>query len=169
MRKAVAEGRIDLLPNHRIDPRAADAAWGERSVPSTAPATDSPGGQAASLRLISNRSDREFVRMQLDELRLGQATGMLVRADEIREAATIASRTAHERLLAIGDRLGAVLAACTDPAECRRILRAEILHACATLSKPLELLPADPAATRTVPELPPLPPPILASHGRSGR
>ena len=66
--------------------------------------------------------------------------------------------------------LGAVLAACTDPAECRRILRTEILHACAALSKPLELLPEDPAArAQEVPARPPLPPPVPASYGRAGR
>ena len=170
VRKALAEGRIDLLPNRRIDPRAADTAWAERSVPKVGIMLDAPESLAANLRLISNRSDRESIRRQLDELRLGQATGMLVRADEIRDAATLAARTAHERLLAIADRLGAVLAACMDPAECRRMLRTEIEHACAALSKPLELLPEDPAARIiAVPALPPLPPQLPASYGRAGR
>lgn len=172
VRKAVAEGRIQLLGNRHIEPRAADAAWAERSLPKFGVAPDSADGLAAQLRLVSTRSDREYVRKQLDEIRLLQATGILVRADEIFDAATAAARTAHERLAALAKRLGPVVASRSDPDECIRIIESGIEQACAGLAKPLELLPGGAtaaAAPAPVPGLPPLPPPLPPLRGRYGR
>ncbi len=177
VRKAVLEHRIDLLPDGRIDCRAADRAWDERSLPRVdAPASaDSSAGE----HLTSARAERELVRKQLDQFRLAQALRETVPAAEILDAATEAHRLTHERLRNLARRLGPVVAACSDPAECTRILEREIDVAAAELAQPLTLIPggsdaaaelaraagglsADPTA---YPPLPPAPPP----RGRFGR
>lgn len=177
VRKAVLEQRIDLLPNGRIDRRAADRAWDERSLPRV----DSPAGadSAAGAHLTTARAERELVRKQLDQFRLSQALRESVPAAEILDAATEAHRLTYERLRNLARRLGPVVAVCSDPAECTRILEREIEVAAAELARPLELIPggADAAAAlaRTAgasssdptayPPLPPAPPP----RGRFGR
>ena len=174
VRRALLERRIDRLPNRRIDPRAADAAWAERSVPKVE-SPEAGEGLAASLRLISTRSDRELVRKRLDEFRLAQALRETVRAAEILDAATDCSRIARERLIGLARRLGPILAACTDPRECTAILEQEIAAVCAVLAKPIEMIPGGHEATTYVgggpgpDRAPALPAPVPALCGRSGR
>ena len=178
VRKAVAERRIDLLPGRRIDPAAADRAWAERSLPRVEEPTGE-GVQSAGLDLIHHRAQREAVRRQLDEFRLSQALQENVRAADILDAATECSRVAYERLLNLARRLGPVMAACPEPAECTRILEQEIEAAASELARPLELIPggSGPAAALARPAAaagggtiayPPLPP-GAPRVGRIGR
>lgn len=173
VRKAIAEQRITLLPNRRINPMAADRAWAENSLPKLeglAPGTD-PESRAANLRLVSTREGREAVRKQLDELRLMQATGEVVFSAPILSAAIAAARTAQDRFDALAVRLGPVMAMNSDPAECARLMLTEFRKIYAGLRKPVELLSPDPVAggglTLEVPPMAPLPPPV--ARGRFGR
>jgi hypothetical protein len=172
VRRALIEHRIDRLPNGRIDPRLADRAWANRSIPKT----DESGGKADSSRLeqlVGERAMREGVRRRIDEHRLNLVTGITVLRQPILDAATEAARKMDERMRALAHRLGPIVAAIADPGECVRVIEAELLQISSALRKPIELLaPGEgtPAAEAfTGPPMPPMPPSVRVVRGRVGR
>lgn len=173
VRKAVAEHRIDLLPNRRIDPGAADRAWAQRSIPKDVLPDTGPQSSEEQLHLTSERAQRERVRRNLDELRFMQATGKMVLAAPILSAATEAARKVLDRMRALAARLGPTVAPISDPVECTEIIDAELRLVCAHLTKPMELLapglPATNGVSYDLPPLTPLPPQAGAARGRFGR
>lgn len=173
VRKAVLEQRIELLANGRIDRRAADRAWAERSLPKVMP-PDNAGASPDSLaRLVSTRAAREEVRKELDQHRLNLATGVTVLRLPILSAATEAARKMQDRMRVLARHLGPIVAAIADPEECVRIIDGELQQACSSLTKPIELLaPGEPvpgAPDFAGPALAPLPPPAPVARGRFGR
>lgn len=138
-----------------IDPEAADAAWRRNTDPSkpsnsvtgnprgTAPAIRHPApahqrfttsGPPAGPDYHVSRAVRETYMAKLAGLEFEVKTGKLIDAEESRRAAFQDNRRVRDLLLAIPDRTAAQLAACADPAECHRLLAAEIRRACEELS-----------------------------------
>ena len=144
--KAVRAGRIQTQDG-KIDVELADRMWAEntdqaqtrraprpnppaqRAMPASAPLVPPrPTGFAAA------RAVREGYDARLRELDYKLRVGELVSADEVRVAAFNSNRRARDLLLAVPDRLAAILAGTTDQSEVHNILREEIQRACAELS-----------------------------------
>ena len=153
--KAVRAGRIVLSEEGRIDPEAADASWRRNtdpSKPSNSVAGDPRGAVPRTRRSIRqaqhatttnsssgpdyhvSRAVRETYLAKLVRLEYELKTGKLIDAEESRHAAFQDNRRVRDLLLAIPDRTAAQLAACSELAECHRLLAAEIRRACEELS-----------------------------------
>lgn len=83
-----------------------------------------PGGYAQA------RADREVCQAQRAKLDLERQQGILVRADEVKLGAFNVARKARDQLIALPERVAALLAATQDPAEVHRILEEEIERIC---------------------------------------
>lgn len=153
--KAVRSGRIRLGADGKIDPVEADASWRRNTNPAKpsnsvagnptgatprahrhAPSTHrfSTAGASSGPDYHVSRAVRETYMAKLAGLEFEVKTGKLIDAEEAKRAAFDDNRRVRDLLLALPDRTAAQLAACTDPAECHRILTAEIRRACEELS-----------------------------------
>lgn len=83
------------------------------------------------------RTLNETYKARTTRLEFELLEGTLVRADDVRLAAFNAARRARDLLLALPDRLAAVLAGTVEPVEVHQLLTAEIRRACEELSRPL--------------------------------
>ena len=97
------------------------------------------GGAGAPLHSAARgyakaRALREACAAKLARLRLDEETGTLVRRDDVRVAAFNSARKARDQLIAIPERLGAVLAATESTDDVVRILEDEIERICQELS-----------------------------------
>ena len=172
VRKAIKSGRIAVV-NGKIDPDVADRDWAantdetkpRNSVsgdpglrrPAEAPpmaassmgsprenwsASQTPargGGYAAA------RAVRETYEARIRELDFKRMSGTLVSADEVRVVAFNTARQARDLLLAIPDRVSAVLAGLKDQAEVHRVLSEEIRRVCEELAQLPPFSTDDPA------------------------
>lgn len=153
--KALRTGRIVLVEGGKIDPEVADAAWRQNTDPSKPsnsvagnPGGAVPGARRPVLRVQHvasgastpgpdyqvSRAVRETYMAKLARLEYEVKTGKLIDAEESQQAAFADNRRVRDLLLAIPDRTAAQMAACSDPAECHRLLAAEIRRACEELS-----------------------------------
>jgi hypothetical protein len=80
------------------------------------------------------RAARELYQAQLTKLELDRQNGVLVRADRVRIGAFDMARKTRDQLIALPERVGAILAATEDLAEVHRILEEEIERICHELS-----------------------------------
>ena len=76
------------------------------------------------------RAARELYQAQLAKLELDRQRGLLVRADEVKVGAFNMARKARDQLIALPERVAAMLAATQEPAEVHRILEEEIERIC---------------------------------------
>ena len=119
-------------PRNRItgDPKQTKAA-GEPSEPMDLGATDETiGAPSTATGYAKARAARELYQAQLAKLELDRRRGALVPADEVRLGAFNMARKARDQLIALPERLAAVLAATEEPAEVRHILEEEIERIC---------------------------------------
>lgn len=153
VQKARDSRRIPVLPNGRVDPAVADAAWdantdgiqqqrglsggGEPKAPTqsalelpAAPTSSSSASEAAappapgSLAAVqAKRYEYQALEAKLD---YEERVGQLVRADEIQKAAHDAGRVTREAVHNVIDRNAAIVAAETDPVKVHKILTDEI-------------------------------------------
>lgn len=128
--KAVRAGRLTADADGLLDPVAAEAQWlhnrrrrRTRRMDHGRPAE--PGAVESSGDYWDARTRRETAEAELSELRAAEQRGELVRRDKIVAGFAPKLIALRERLLLLGDRLGATLAAESDPLTCRRILHAE--------------------------------------------
>jgi hypothetical protein len=155
VRKAIKSGRITTVKG-KIDAGLADAQWrantdetkprnsvsgnpGGFSRPPVIPPTPTfatagqalprTGGYAAA------RAVRETYDARLRELDYKVRTGELVSVPEVRVVAFNTARRSRDLLLAIPDRVSAVLAGLTDASEVHRILAEELRRVCQELSE----------------------------------
>jgi hypothetical protein len=150
VQRAVNTGRISTVEG-KIDPDLADREWrentdqskprnritgnpkhariaGEPSEPMDFGAADGASGTASGY--AKARAARELYQAQLAKLELDRQRGILVRADEVRLGAFNMARKARDQLIALPERVAAILAATQDPAEVQRILEEEIERIC---------------------------------------
>jgi hypothetical protein len=167
VRKAIKSGRIAVV-NGKIDPEIADRDWasntdetkprnsvsgdpGMRRLPG-APPLPSPGPTGPSSQGLPRtggyaaaRAVRETYEARIRELDFKRMSGTLVSADEVRVVAFNTARQARDLLLAIPDRVSAVLAGLKDQAEVHRVLSEEIRRVCEELSQLPPFTTDDPA------------------------
>lgn len=150
VQRAVSAGRIATVDG-RIDPDQADREWhentdqskprnritgspkharvsGEPSEPMDFAGTD--GGNGTASGYAKARAARELYQAQLAKLELDRQRGVLIRADEVRLGAFNMARKARDQLIALPERVAAILAATQDAAEVQRILEEEIERIC---------------------------------------
>ena len=89
-----------------------------------------PAATAPRRGYAKARAARELYQAQLAKLELDRQRGILVRADEVRLGAFNMARKARDQLIALPERVAAILAATQDPAEVQRILEEEIERIC---------------------------------------
>lgn len=153
VQRAISTGRITTVDG-KIDPAQADREWlentdqskprnritgrpkqsrapGEPSEPMDFGATDdTAGGNGTGSGYAKARAARELYQAQLAKLELDRQRGILVRADEVRVGAFNMARKARDQLIALPERVAAILAATQDAAEVQRILEEEIERIC---------------------------------------
>jgi hypothetical protein len=155
VQRAVNAGRIRTVDG-KIDAELADREWRENTDPSkprnritgrpkqarTPGEPSEPmdfggadGGSGTASGYARARAAREVAQAQLARLELEQKRGTLVEADQVRAAAFNTARRARDQLLAIPERLAAILAATTDAGEVLAILEREIETVCEELSR----------------------------------
>ncbi len=151
--KAIKAGRISTVDG-KIDPAQADREWientdqskprnrvtgkpkqarraGEPSEPmDLGGSEDAQGGNGTATGYAKARAARELYQAQLAKLELDRQRGVLIRADEVRVGAFNMARKARDQLIALPERVAAVLAATDDAAEVQRILEEEIERIC---------------------------------------
>jgi hypothetical protein len=170
-RKAIKSGRISTV-NGKIDPEIADRDWAAntdetkpRNSVSGNPALRRPpeappvpasgmgsprenwGGSQTPTRgggYAAARAVRESYDARIRELEFKRMSSTLVSVDEVRVAAFNTNRRARDLLLAIPDRVSAVVAGMTDAAEIHKVLSDEIRRVCDELSQPLPFTNDDP-------------------------
>ena len=151
VQRAVSSGRIST-ENGKIDPTQADREWrentdqskprnritgkpkqtrvaGEPSEPMDFGGADS-GGNGTATGYAKARAARELYQAQLAKIELDRQRGVLIRADEVRVGAFNMARKARDQLIALPERVAAILAATEDAAEIQRILEEEIERIC---------------------------------------
>lgn len=149
--EAVKSGRISTVDG-KIDPEVADREWrentdqskprnritgrpklarvpGEPSEPMDF-GDDAHGGNGTGSGYAKARAARELYQAQLAKLELDRQRAILVRADEVRVGAFNMARKARDQLIALPERVAAILAATQEPAEVQRILEEEIEWIC---------------------------------------
>ncbi len=149
VQRAVNAGRISTV-NGKIDPERADIEWRENTdhskprnritgspkharVPGEPPEPmtfDVPGGNGTASGYAKARAARELYQAQLAKMELDRQRGVLVRADEVRVGAFNMARRARDQLIALPERIAAILAATQDAIEIQRILEIEIERIC---------------------------------------
>ena len=157
VRKAIKTGRISIQ-NGKIDPEIADSQWrantdetkprnsvsGNPGGLGRTPATPQASAFAASGQVLPRtgsyaaaRTARETFEARLKELDLKVRTGKLISVDEVRIVAFNTNRKSRDLLLAIPDRVSAVVAGLTDASDVHRVLSEETRRACEELSQPI--------------------------------
>jgi hypothetical protein len=151
--RAVKAGRVTTV-NGKIDPDQADREWlentdqskprnritgrpkhtrpeGEPSQPmNLGGSEETSGGNGTASGYAKARAARELHQAQLAKLELDRQRSILVRADEVRVGAFNMARKARDQLVALPERVAAILAATDDAAEVQRILEEEIERIC---------------------------------------
>lgn len=93
-----------------------------------------PGGISVATGYAKARAARELYQAQLTKLELDRQNGVLVRADRVQIGAFDMARKTRDQLMALPERVGALLAAAQDLAEVLHILEEEIERICHELS-----------------------------------
>jgi hypothetical protein len=73
--------------------------------------------------------------LQIRRLELQKMTGEVVNAESVRRDAFRAARIMRDRLLALPERVSAIIAAIDDPHEVHRVLLGEVRQVCDDLSQ----------------------------------
>jgi phage terminase Nu1 subunit (DNA packaging protein) len=128
-------GRLALTPDGKIDADQSDrnlaqtASRGRGGIPAM-DATDDP---EVRQRILAARAKREHHEANLAALRERKESGELVALDRVQKAAIDAGALIRSALEQLPGKLGASLAAESDPTACRALLRVEIDAALADL------------------------------------
>jgi hypothetical protein len=131
VQKAIASGRISTQLDGRIDPKIADVQWtettrwGASNIMNGAEAGGDSSGHKPS-EYAEARAKREHYAALLAKLEYEERAGGLVRKDQVEEAIFREFPDFRDRMQNIPDRVAAIIAAKTDPAEIHQILSAEI-------------------------------------------
>ena len=137
VQKAIRAGRVSKTPDGKIDPVKADAEWKRNTTPpirqtirSAPPITTDTSGPTASPAIFAvARGVREQYLARLTKIEYEERVGKLISSDEVRVAAFNRFRVFRDAMLNMPDRIGAVLAAESDPAKVHSILASEIRNA----------------------------------------
>lgn len=129
VQKAIASGRISVLPDGRIDSEVADVEWAQNTRPSNQKRQDDEGESFGAAQYTKARAIRENYLARLAKIEYEERVGSLVSKDEVQVASFNKFRQFRDGMLNIPDRVAAMLAAETDAAKCYEILSTEIRKA----------------------------------------
>jgi hypothetical protein len=119
VQRAIREGRIETIPDGRIDADVADRQWEDRTLDPVAGA-----GEFVRARAIRAHYEARLAKIEYEE-----RVGRLVPVEEVRDAAFAKYRQKRDAMLNIPDRLAAAVAAEADAAAIRNMLVNEIVAA----------------------------------------
>jgi hypothetical protein len=156
--KAIKTGRIHREPDGRIDSDVADREWTantnqakplnsisgdpkHRRAPDGLPqptlGTRSESGNGSGRvagSYASARAAREVVELQIRRIELKRLEGTLVDAESVRQSAFNQARAARNLLVAIPDRIAAIVAGLDNAAACHKVIDDEVRRVCDELS-----------------------------------
>jgi phage terminase Nu1 subunit (DNA packaging protein) len=141
LRKA---GRLVMTPDNRVDVERSDELIARTSTRRAAglPVLVGDDDPEARRKIMTARARREHHEANLAAMREQEKAGNLVEADRVKKAAVDAGALLRGALEQLPGKLGARLAAETDAAACRDLLRVEIDAALADLADGLAALAA---------------------------
>ena len=143
--KRIRVAETDALLDDITDP----ARGGDRTQPADLPPPPSAPPAGASVQEAMRRERLALAR--LAELKLGELSGQLTRADEVDRVLVTLVRQALNSMMGMGSRLRSKLAAETDPRACEALLDAEIRQIADNMQAAARELRAKPVAFDTVP------------------
>jgi len=108
----------------------ADQLWDENSLHQEGSVPKGGGGH-----LIKARAAKETFAAKMAQLKYEQASGKLVRIEDVKRAASSTSRVTRDLLLTIPNRLAPILASETDINKINKLLTQEIRQALESLSQ----------------------------------
>lgn len=137
-----------VLRNGRVDPRQADPIMAVQSQPLKRMASrmdfseEAIGGLSAEeatlmALLLKTRIKIQAEKAKLLEIRAGVASGRLVDIETVKRAAFRRGRNIRDGMLAIPERITALVTAMDDPAEVNALLRKEIDMVLEELDRPI--------------------------------
>ena len=98
------------------------------------PVSDDTETDKPPLTFEQARTLREGIRAELDRLKLDEARGNLVRRDDVERSAFECGRALRDAVLAVPDRVAAIVAAESDEHRVHEVIRAELMAALSGLS-----------------------------------
>jgi hypothetical protein len=131
VQKAIADGRIVMQPDGRIDPEIADVQWAETTrwgasnIMNGADVGGDSSGHKPS-EYAAARAERERYAALLARLKYEERAGGLVRKDQVEEELFRTFRAFRDRLQTVPDRVAGILAGETDAAVIHQVLADEI-------------------------------------------
>jgi hypothetical protein len=128
VQKAVATGRVSTLPDGSVDSAIADAEW-ERNTRARPPTIGSDEDGFGGNQYSKARAVREHYLARLAKIDFEERIGKLVPKDDVEISAFNKYRQFRDHMLNIPDRLGAVVAAESEPAKVYEVLSTEIRKA----------------------------------------
>jgi hypothetical protein len=155
--RAVTSGRISTVDG-KINPTQADREWRDNTdqskprnrITGRPKSTRDPGEQVGAVNFgdfegihrglavttgyAKARAARELYQAHLTKLQFDRESGSLVRAEEVRLGAFNMARKVRDQLIALPERMAAILAAAADEAEVQRILEEEVERICLEVS-----------------------------------
>lgn len=139
--RAVSAGRVDVGPDGLVDEAGGVAQFNQnrrrrrarRADPELATLAEPAGVVGSSTAFWDAKTRRETAEASLAELKEAEQRGDLVRRAVVERELAAVLVALRESLEALADRLSALMAAETDAAACRALLRNEHRHALATL------------------------------------
>lgn len=142
VQKAIDSGRISCNQHGKIDPVQADRQWaqnsdGMRGGGHAAPAgafNPAPVGTPGAPDYRLSRSIREAYAARLAKLEYERKAELLVEAAQVQAEAFGRARVVRDSILAVPQRVAAILAAETDPAKVQILLADELRKALENLA-----------------------------------
>jgi hypothetical protein len=147
--EAIRAGRLSTIEG-KLDPAVARIQWETNRKRKRADAPPGASTQAMVSAALeadpywSSKARREAAEAELAELRAAELRGELVRKAVVEREISSRLVALRESLFALADRLGAMLAAQSDPIAVRRMLRDEHHTALASFAAQLDDLEDDP-------------------------
>ena len=131
VQRAIDSGRISKLPNGMIDSDQADRDWEENTEirPKASRRQQDDDDAFGAAHYTKARAVYEHFRAKLAQLEYQERRGDLISKDEVQVATFNQFRQFRDGILNIADRVAAMVAAETEPAQCHKILADEFRKA----------------------------------------
>lgn len=147
VKKALRDQRITRDAQGKIDPAVADRQWEKNTSPAqqrdTRELSAKAKGRAAGTpdpaqpgipSYSQSRAVKEAYQARIARLQYEEMTGQLIRTDGVKVEAFRRARMVRDQILAVPDRMAAILAAEADAAEVCRLLEDELRTALEALT-----------------------------------
>ena len=137
--EAIRSGRLTAIEG-KLDPTVASIQWqANRKRQRVPPDSEPPSSGEEGSDYWGSKSRREAAEAEIAELKAAELRGDLVRKEQVRREIASKLVALRESLELLADRLGSTMAAESDPAACRKMLRDEHRQALASFVLDLEV------------------------------